>query len=279
MTSAGTGVASGRIAMRAAQLALAGLALVGCATVQAPGTGGANPPPLAAVGPGGAASGLRPPGAPPVPAVLPGALRPFAEVIKGAKRTEGLFRLLGKGRQGLARAEARGPRPALLSLAQAEVGHRRALLLRRPDQGQRHRRVPPHLQPGPAGLAKRRLHRQAGHARGAATAVAYSPSLLASTPVLSLPDPERKSVLVEPTRCSRRPARHRHGAAAQLSPGLRLRCPQLGDHERACHCRRDQPRGARPLRHGVDLGAAVRAARHAATFGARARSPIRAASS
>ncbi len=197
MTSARTGFESGRIAMRAAQLALAGLTMVGCATVQAPGTGGANPPPVAAVGPGGAASGLRPPGAPPVPAVLPGALRPFAEVIKGAKRSEGLFVFWEKDDKVWLELKPEDlDQPFFLSpKLKSGIGERFFF---------------GGLIKGSGIVEFRRIFNQVqlvwqnvdytakpGTPEALATAVAYSPSLLASTPVLSLPEPERKSVLVE----------------------------------------------------------------------------------
>ncbi|HEX7437341.1 MAG TPA: DUF5118 domain-containing protein, partial [Caldimonas sp.] len=80
-----------------ALLVATGAVLTGCTTFQTintPGPVGAAGPaasgPVAAPGPGGAASGLRPPGAPPV-AVAPGGLRPFAEVIKEARRSDGLL--------------------------------------------------------------------------------------------------------------------------------------------------------------------------------------------
>src|SRR5438094_802546 len=71
--------------------------LTGCTTFQFLGpapvpvaVAGAASAPVGAVGPGGAASGLRPPGAPPV-AFVPGSPRPFAEVIKDARRSDGVL--------------------------------------------------------------------------------------------------------------------------------------------------------------------------------------------
>src|SRR5439155_10635480 len=46
--------------------------------------------PSVALAPSAAASGLRPPGAPPV-ATAPGSPRPFAEVIKDARQTDGVL--------------------------------------------------------------------------------------------------------------------------------------------------------------------------------------------
>src|SRR4051812_47568297 len=81
---------------RALVLVVAAAALGGCTTFQTFVTGSATPPatgasaPAGVTGPGGAASGLRPPGTPPV-AAAPGALRPFADVIKDAKRSDGVL--------------------------------------------------------------------------------------------------------------------------------------------------------------------------------------------
>src|SRR3954447_23142775 len=76
-------------------LVAASAVLTGCTTIQTFVTGAAAPAPGAsaptgATGPGGAASGLRPPGAPPIVAAT-GGLRPFADVIKDAKRSDGVL--------------------------------------------------------------------------------------------------------------------------------------------------------------------------------------------
>ena len=261
-----------------ALLAAAGAVLTGCTTLQPTASA---PAPAAAPGASrlgadrcrrprrrcvrpasaGSASGRR---------CAPGGLRPFADVIKDAKRSDGILDRLAEGRQGLARAQARGLQPPVLPLAEAEDRHRRARLLRRLDAGQRHRRVPPRPQPGAADLAQRRLHRQAGNARGARD----------RGRLLAEPAGERAGA--EPARARaqvgagrgqhalpRRSARLRHGPAAHLSPGLRLRSAQLGDHPGAAERRCARPRRARPLRDGVDLGAAAgNAARRAAAVGA-----------
>jgi len=60
-------------------------------------------------------------------------LRPFAEIIKDAKRIDGLFTLWPKGRQGLDRAGAVRPRQAVLHVAQSQDRYRRGPVLRRPD--------------------------------------------------------------------------------------------------------------------------------------------------
>ena len=122
---------------------------------------------------------------------------------------------------------------------------------------------------------------KAGTPESLAIASAYSPSLLASTPVLSLPEPERKSILVEANALF---------LADLLGIGMDLqRTYRQGyafDPRNSAitsvrgRARRAGAPGARPLRHGVDLGAAVRhAAGHAAAFGAAHRCPTRAACS
>ena len=62
---------------------------------------------------------------------------PFAEVIKDAKETPGLFHALPEGRQGLDRARARPVRQAVLLLVEPEPRAGRAVALRRADGRQR----------------------------------------------------------------------------------------------------------------------------------------------
>ena len=73
----------------------AGAALTGCTTFQTfingvPSASASASAPSGVIGPGGAASGLRPPGAPPLVAAA-GGLKPFADVVKDAKRTDGVL--------------------------------------------------------------------------------------------------------------------------------------------------------------------------------------------
>ena len=230
-----------------ALLAAAGAVLTGCTTLQTAQRAGAPPPApgagrvgagRGAVGPGGAASGLRPPGAPPV-AAAPGGLRPFADVIKDAKRSDGLLTVWQKDdKVWLELKPDDFDQPFFLSpklkTGIGERGFYGGLM-----QDERHRRVPPRPQPGAADLAQRRLHRQAGHARGARD----RGGLLA--------EPAGERAGAEPARARaqvgagrgehalpRRSARLRHGPAAHLSPGLRLRPAQLGDHAGAPDRRR-----------------------------------------
>ena len=221
-------------------LAAAGAVLTGCTTLQTAalrrpprrGRGPAASAPTAAprprrrrVGPApaGRASGRR---------CAPGGLRPFADVIKDARRIDGLAHPLAEGRQGLARAQARATSTAVLPLAEAQDRHRRARLLRRPDAGQRQV------------VEFRRIHNQVqliwrnvgyiarpGTPEARAIEAGYSPSLLASAPVLSLPEPERKSVLVEANTLF---LADLLGFGMDLQrayrQGYALRSAQLGDH-------------------------------------------------
>ena len=182
-------------------VAVAGV-LTGCTTLQTVNTGtaaAAGPSasaPAGATGPGGAASGLRPPGAPPVVAAS-GGLRPFADVVKDAKRSDGVVAFWQKDdKVWLELKPDDFNRPFFLSpKLKTGIGERNFYGGMMED----------------AGIVEfRRIHNQVqliwrnvgyvakgGTPEGAAIEAGYSPSLLASAPVLSLPEPERKSVLVE----------------------------------------------------------------------------------
>ena len=71
---------------------------------------------------------LQPPPRPP-----PRSPKPFAEVIKDAKETPGLFRVVAEGREGLDRDRARPVRRAVLLHVEPEPRRRRAGRLRRHD--------------------------------------------------------------------------------------------------------------------------------------------------
>jgi hypothetical protein len=179
----------------AARCVVASLALGGCATVQPP-PAAPGMAPLAAVGPGGAASGLRPPGAPVAPPA-PGALRPFAEVVKGAKRTDGALVVWEKDDKVWLELKPEDlDRPFFLSPAlKSGIGER--WFFGGLDKGGgivEFRRIFNQVQ---MVWQNTGFTAQAGTPESLAIASAYSPSLLASTPVLSLPEPERKSILVE----------------------------------------------------------------------------------
>ena len=182
-------------------VAMAAAALAGCTTLQAP-NGAAAPvaasasAPQAGVGPGGAASGPRPPGAVPV-AAAPGPLRPFADVVKEARRSDGTLVVWQKDdKVWLELKPADFDQPFFLSpKLKTGIGERSFYGGTMVDSGI---------------VEFRRIHNQVqliwknvgyiakpGTPEAAAVEAGYSPSLLASAPVLSLPEPERKSVLVE----------------------------------------------------------------------------------
>ena len=188
---------------RLSGLVLATAALGGCTTFQTFVTGSAAPVPAGAasapsgpVGPGGASPGLRPPGAPPV-AAAPGALRPFAEVIKDAKRTEGAIAFWQKDDKIWLelRPEDLNQPFFLSSKLKTGIGERGFFGGLMQDSGViEFRRVHNQMQ-----MIWRNVGYVArpGTPEAAAIEAGYSPSLVASAPVLSQPDPEKKAVLVE----------------------------------------------------------------------------------
>ncbi len=176
------------------------LALQACASLESTSPGKPTAPAVVvATAPAESASAPRPPGAPPVaPAVPPGPLKPFAEVVKDAKRTDGLIALWRKDDKVWLELKPEDfDKPFFLSpkiKTGIGVGSYFGGLMSHDD-----------------GLvAFRRIHNQvqlirinseyvaaAGTPEGRAVQAAFSPSLVASTAVLSLPDPERMSVLVD----------------------------------------------------------------------------------
>ncbi|HEX4232898.1 MAG TPA: zinc-dependent metalloprotease [Caldimonas sp.] len=176
-------------------------ALAGCTTFQTFVTGAAAPAPGASapsgpIGPGGAASGLRPPGAPPVLAAN-GGLRPFADLVKDAKRSDGVIAFWQKDdKVWLELTPDDFDQPFFLSpKLKTGIGERNFYGGLMEDDGI---------------VEFRRIHNQvqmiwlntgyvakAGTPEAAAIEAGYSPSLLSSAPVLSLPEPEHKAVLVE----------------------------------------------------------------------------------
>jgi hypothetical protein len=190
--------------VRAVSLVVAAAAaLAGCTTFQtfvtaasAPAPGASASSPAAATGPGSAASGLRPPGAPPVVAAS-GGLKPFAEIVKDAKRHDGVLAYWQKDEKVWLELKPEDfDKPFFLSpKLKTGIGERNFYGGLMQDDGI---------------VEFRRIHNQVqliwlnvgyvarpGTPEAAAIEAGYSPSLLASAPVLSLPEPERKSVLVE----------------------------------------------------------------------------------
>jgi len=177
-------------------------ALTGCTTFQTfvngvPSASAGASAPAVVTGPGGAASGLRPPGAPPVVAAV-GGLRPFADVVKDAKRGDGVLTFWQKDDKVWLELKPDDlNRPFFLSpKLKTGIGERNFFggMMSYDDGIVEFRRIHNQVQ-----LIWRNVGfvAPAGSPEAAAIEVGYSPSLLASAPVLSLPEPERKSVLVE----------------------------------------------------------------------------------
>jgi len=177
--------------------------LAGCASLKpaptaANGAAGATNPPRVATGPAPSASGV-PPGTPQPGMPALGNLQPFAAVIKDAKKSEGLFTLYQKDEKvWLELQPGDFDKPFFLSpkiatgIGEAFVFG--GLLLWGGEQVIEFRRVHNQVQM----IARNtEFTARVGTPEGRAVAAAFSPSLLASTPVASQPQPERKSVLVD----------------------------------------------------------------------------------
>jgi len=156
------------------------LLLAGCASWSAPST----PAPAVAAAPAGT-----------LPA--PGPLRPFAEVVKGATRTDGLFTLWQKDDK------------VWLELKPADLGQP-FFLSPKSLTGLGEARFLGGLMGRAVAIEFRRVHNlvqmlarndefvaQAGTPAAHAVRAAFSPSLLASAAVLSHPHPDSQAVLVE----------------------------------------------------------------------------------
>jgi hypothetical protein len=189
-----------RLTRSLASIAVAA-ALAGCTTFQtvvsapaAPANGASAP--VGAVGPGGAAAGLRPPGAPPIVAA-PSPLRPFADVVRDARRSDGTLTLWQKDDRVLLEL---GPddfgKPFFISSKlKSGIGERNFFGGLAEDSGiVEFRRIYNQVQ-----MIWRNVgySAQPGTPEALAVEAGYSPSLLSSAPVLSQPEPTRKSILVE----------------------------------------------------------------------------------
>ena len=126
-------------------------------------------------------------------------MRPFADVIKDAKRTDGLFTLWQKDDKVWMELKPSDlDQPFFLSpkykTGIGENGFYGGLMSRDADGVVEFRRIYNQVQ-----LLARNTEfiAKAGTPTGRAVEAGFSPSLLASTAVLSLPHPERKSVLIE----------------------------------------------------------------------------------
>ena len=211
------------------RLVLAGAvaALAGCSTLQPPestpaaasGAASAAPMrtagpqqlapgatgPLAAVAPGGAASGARPPGAAPAAsapgappqAAAAGGLRPFADVVRDAKRSDGVLTVWTKDDRVWVELKPTdfGTPFFLSSKLKTGIGERGFFGGLMQDSGIiEFRRINNAVQVLWRNVG---FTAKSGTPEAAAIESGYSPSLLASAPVLSQPEPERKSILVE----------------------------------------------------------------------------------
>jgi Met-zincin/Domain of unknown function (DUF5117) len=197
-------------ALAASALAL----LAGCASLQPPASGGAPPTSTApasapqpvtaasaprvataASGPAPSASGV-PPGTPQA-APPPGSPQPFAAVIRDAKKLDGLFALYQKDEKvWLELKPGDFDKPFFLSPKLATGIGESAIFGGLMDDAfvVEFRRIHNQVQM----IARNNTYTaKAGTPEGRAVAAAFSPSLLASTPVASQPQPERKSVLVD----------------------------------------------------------------------------------
>lgn len=188
-------------------LAFSVLALVaGCASLKpgaasAPGASASAPPgtaPRTATGPVPSASGV-PPGTPQPSGPPPGSPQPFAAVIKDAKKIDGLLTLYQKDEKvWIELAPGDFDKPFFLSPKLATGIGEGALLggLMNDARVIEFRRIHNQVQ-----MIERNTGfiAKAGTPEGRAVAAGFSPSLLASTPVASQPQPERKSVLVDAT--------------------------------------------------------------------------------
>ena len=151
-------------------------------------------PVTAKAGPAAAASA---PG-PAAPTVAPGGLRPFADVVKDARRIDGLFTLWQKDDKVWLelKPEDLGQPFFLSPKIKTGIGENLFFggLMSYDDGVVEFRRIHNQLQ-----LLWRNTEFVAreGTPEGRAVAVAYSPSLLASTAVLSQPHPRSKAILVE----------------------------------------------------------------------------------
>jgi hypothetical protein len=154
-------------------------------------TGTVNPRPAAAP-----ASGV-PPGTPQPAATPPGSPPPFATIIKDATKTDGLFTLYQKDEKVWIELKPEDFNKPFFLSPKLATGLGEAMLfggLMSQERVIEFRRIHNQVQM----IARNtEFTARAGTPEGRAVAAAFSPSLLASTPVASAPQPERKSVLVD----------------------------------------------------------------------------------
>ncbi len=183
-------------------VALLGLVLSACAHLAdpagaqdktAPAASAPSAPVAAKAGPATAASG-------PAAAVAapPGALRPFADVVKDAKRSDGLFTLWQKDDKVWLELRPEDLNQPFFFSPKIKTGIGENFLFGGlfsfDDGAVEFRRIHNQLQ---LVWLNTEYFAKPGTPEARAVAAAFSPSLLASTTVLSLPHPERKSILIE----------------------------------------------------------------------------------
>jgi len=181
---------------------LAPLILAACTTLPASQSSTADTAAAAPAVPASAALAAVPPASSPrpgaAPPAAPGALRPFAEVVRDAKRIEGLFTLWQKDDKVWLELRPEDlNQPFFLSPAiKTGIGENLFFggLMSFDDGAVEFRRIHNVVQ---LVWLNTEFIARAGTPEARAVAAAFSPSLLASAPVLSLPQPERKSILVE----------------------------------------------------------------------------------
>ena len=142
------------------------------------------------------ASGV-PPGTPQPAVTPPGSPQPFATVIKDATKTEGLFTLYQKDEKVWIELRPEDFNKPFFLSPKLATGIGEAMLfggLMSAERVIEFRRVHNQVQ---MIVRNTEFTARAGTPEGRAVAAGFSPSLLASTPVASAPQPERKSVLVD----------------------------------------------------------------------------------
>ena len=186
-----------RTPLAAAALTLS-LALAGCATAQAPASppaAGPTPAPASAATPAATASAPSPAARPSAPA--PGALAPFAEITREAKRTDGFLPVWSREECfWLEVPAAMLDKPFFLggSIARGQGDSRFWPGLTTRSQLVVLQRVGNNLQLVARNLAARA---PAGTPLGQAVSESYADSLLAAAPLVAAPHPQSKALLVD----------------------------------------------------------------------------------
>jgi hypothetical protein len=184
-------------------LALLGLGLSACAQFADPAAAQVKAAPAESAPGAPVVAKANPPAAASAPAAAasatpPGPLRPFADVVKDARRTDGLFALWQKDDKVWLELKPEDLNQPFFLSSKIKTGIGENFffggLLGFDDGAVEFRRI--HNQVQLVWLNTEYVAK-AGTPEARAVAAAFSPSLLASTAVLSLPHPESKAILVE----------------------------------------------------------------------------------